>query len=161
MTEPATNTHADAWLDAYGQLRPGCATDWREWLSILLSVSGLIGVLWTLPVPQIFAESGIFLNWATMFLMASVVYYFILSIGLGVGCLPLIVLFAAVGVWLDGLPGPAWPSALALIVAGVSWDLIELKRNRRTLRPIRLISHVMLGPPWLIAGLFRRNGLSY
>jgi hypothetical protein len=163
MIQPATDTaaQADAWLSVYGALRPHESTHWREWASILITVSGLVGLLWALPVPRNLAESSLLLNWATLFLMAAVVYYFVLSIGLALGSLPLIVLIALFAFWLEGLPGPAWPVAATLLSAGIVWDLIELRRVNLATRPLPLLSHLMLGPPWLIAGLFRRVGLPY
>jgi hypothetical protein len=163
MIPPATDSaaQADAWLSVYGALRPREPTHWREWASILIAISGLVGLLWALPVPRNLAESGLLLNWATLFLMAAVVYYFVLSIVLALGSLPLIVLIALFALWLEGLPGPVWPAAGTLLTAGIVWDLIELRRLNLAIRPLRLLSHLMLGPPWLIAGLFRRSGLSY
>jgi hypothetical protein len=65
-------------------------------------VLGTVGILWSLPVPEEFARISPVLNWGSVFLMAAVVYYFIISIPLAIGMLPFVAGITAMMI------GPAW-----------------------------------------------------
>ena len=78
----------DQWLAEYARSHRDDTNRLLHWICIPMIVMSIVGLLWSLPVPETFREASPALNWGTVFLMAAVVYYFILSISLAVGTLP-------------------------------------------------------------------------
>lgn len=154
-------TLARQWLDAYAETAAAAASRPLDWVTIPLLVAGLIGVLWSLPVPAAFRDSSPTLNWGTLFLMAALVYYFILSIALAFGALPFVLAVVTGLAWLDAAGiGMLEPAATTFALAFAA-QLLARHLAGRPVRPLRNLQYVMLGPLWLVAALFRRLGIPY
>jgi uncharacterized membrane protein YGL010W len=151
----------DQWLDEYAQSHRNGANRYIDWLCIPVIVVSLVGLLWSLPVPETFRSASPALNWGTVFLMAAVVYYFIMSISLAVGALPFIVLVVATVAWLDGFDTPLWATSAALFVAGWVLQFIGHWREGSRLAFFRDLQLLMIGPLWLIASVYRRLNIPY
>jgi hypothetical protein len=132
-----------------------------DWICAPLIVAGLIGLLWSLPVPGVFRDSSPALNWGTLFLMAAVVYYFILSISLAFGLLPFVVFVAGAIAWLDTLELPL--RAICGVTFITAWGVQLFGRwiAGRPLRPAYHLQHLMISPAWLLASVYRRLGIPY
>ncbi|HEY5622413.1 MAG TPA: Mpo1-like protein [Gammaproteobacteria bacterium] len=152
---------ADEWLNQYDRHHAGGANRVLHWISVPFIVTGIVGLLWALPIPATFSDATPVLNWGTIFLMAAVVYYFILSISLGFGILPFVALIAAAVVWLDRLSYPLWMSSMLLLA--VAWMLLRISNRRGGTRPSLVgdLQYMMLGPLWLLAAVYRRFGIPY
>ena len=158
MHPPAT---ADDWADRYGELKvsgPGAAS---AWLGIPLVVSALIGMLWSAPFPASLAEQSPALNYATLFLMATFVYYCVLSLPLAFGGLLFLIAIAVPSAWLASAGWPLWPIASALFAPAFCWQLLESRRATGRLLIFRNLQYLMLGPVWLLRAAYRRLGLRY
>jgi hypothetical protein len=154
-------TSPDRWFEEYGRGRDHPVNRALQWLCIPLIVIGLVGMLWSLPVPQAFTDISPLLNWGTAFLMASTVYYFILSFSLALGILPFVAAVVFVVAWLEMLHWPLWSISAALFVAAWTgrWAGCVLEGERAPLwRDLQL---VMIGPVWLLAACYRRAGIPY
>ena len=151
----------DDWLDEYAHSHRDDTNKLLHWICIPIIVMSIVGLLWSLPVPETFRDASPALNWGTVFLMAAVVYYFILSISLAVGALPFVVLVVAVVAWLDGLGTPLWLTSLCLFVGG--WACQFAGHWYEGSRPLffRDLKFLMIGPLWLIAGIYRRFHIPY
>ena len=93
-------TEIDSWLDHYAEMHDDLTNPAIYWMGVPLVVLGTVGLLWSVPVPDAFLDISPLFNWGTAFLMAAVVYYFIISISLAIGMLPFVVGLAAVQMWL-------------------------------------------------------------
>ena len=80
----------DWWLKENGDNHVDMSYAVIYWIAVLTLVIGTVGILWSLPIPQEFVQISPLLNWGSSFLMAAAVYYFIISIPLAIGMLPLI-----------------------------------------------------------------------
>jgi hypothetical protein len=151
---------ADHWLRQYGEDRPQASLTVLDWLCVPVIVTGLIGLLWSLPVPRSLGMTGV-LNWGTLFLMATIVYYFIVSMALAVGSLPFVALVVVVVAWLDRFAAPLWfISALAFAIAWTV-QVLAYRLEGRKLRMIHDLQYLMIGPLWLLARIYRRFGIPY
>jgi len=90
----------DRWLIDYGDNHRDVGNAGLYWIAVPVLVIGTVGLLWALPVPDAFVRISPFLNWGTAFLMAAVVYYFIISVSLAIGMLPFMFGVAAIASWL-------------------------------------------------------------
>ena len=151
----------DEWLAEYGRNHRDDANKLIHWICVPVIVISVVGLLWSVPVPETFRAASPALNWGTVFLMAAVVYYFILSISLAFGALPFVLMVVAAVAWLDRLDLPLWLISLALF--GVGWAGQLFGHWLEGSRPafFRDLMFLMIGPLWLIAGIYRRFRIPY
>ncbi len=152
---------ADEWLGEYGESHQDASNKLLHWICVPLIVLSLIGLLWSLPVPEAFRQISHVLNWGTAFIMAAVVYYFIMSFSLAVGMVLILGLFSVVISWLDSLPPPLWQICVALFV--LAWIGQFIGHHIEGKRPsfFRDLQFLMIGPIWLLAFVYRRLGIPY
>ena len=119
----------------------------------------LIGLLWSLPVPGALREVSAFLNWGTAALLAILIYYFSQSWSLAAGMLVAAAVTVVLVSGLDRLPGPLWLASGAVFV--VAWIGQFIGHGFEGKRPsfFRDLRFLLIGPLWLLAGLYRRLGI--
>jgi hypothetical protein len=118
-------------------------------------------MLWSLPIPREFAEISPFLNWGSAFLMATLVYYFVISLPLAIGMLPFMLAVAALGV----LTAQADVSVAGLSLGMVIVAVAGIYFGHHTSGGVRAVLHdiqlLMIGPIWLLSRLYRRLGIAF
>lgn len=152
---------ADQWLGEYGQSHTDSTNALLHWICVPLIVISLIGLLWSLPVPVAFQQISPALNWGTTFLMAAVVYYFIISLSLAFGILPFILLVVAAVVWLDSLAIPLYLSSAGIFVTAWIGQFIGHLIEGKKPSFFKDLQFLMIGPLWLLAKIYRRLGVPY
>jgi uncharacterized membrane protein YGL010W len=157
---------ADFWLDRYSRHHRHRLNRVLHAVAVPLAVLGLTGLLWALPVPAAFTEISPALNWGTAFLLAAVVYYFILSIPLAIGLLPFVLAITGVlgrldGLSVDGFSPALWQSSLTLLLAALVLQALGHLRESGRLRVLEDLHYLMIGPVWMMAGAFRRLRIPY
>lgn len=154
-------SNADPWLEQYERDHTHAVNRALHWMCIPVVVISVVGLLWSMPVPGVLRDASPVLNWGTFFLMATVVYYFILSIALAVGLLPFVVLVAVAVGWLDNLSTPLWlVSAAAFAVAGAGLLVGHAFESRRV-SLFSDLNFLMIGPLWIIASIYERLRIPY
>lgn len=149
------------WLDEYGESHVNQINKIIHWICVPLIVLSLVGALWSLPVPQAFADISPLMNWGTLFVLASIVYYFIMSIPLALGMLLIMLPGLALLEWASALSTPLWMLSLGVFV--VAWigqfigHIIEGKRPSF----FKDLQFLMIGPIWLLGFIYRRLGIRY
>ncbi len=161
IVELTRMTDVTHWLDEYAKDHQHPVNQAIHKICVPLIVVSLIGLLWALPVPTAFVEISPALNWGTAFLLAAVVYYFILSIPLAFGMLPAVLLSVVAVNWLDGLTWPLWATSAAIFI--VAWIGQFYGHQIEGKRPafFRDLQFLMIGPLWILAGIFRRLRIPY
>ena len=157
----STEGIADEWADRYGALRTSGPTAANAWLGIPLVLMALLGMLWSIPMPDALSQPSAAINAATMWVMASFVYYCILSIRIALGSLLLLVVLMLPSAWLERAGLPIWPFASALFAPAFAWQLVETRRATGKLRIFANMQYLMLGPVWLLRAVYRRAGVPY
>ena len=152
-------TQSDGWLPRYERTHSDLTNPFVYWAAVPMVVLGTVGLLWTLPVPAEFYAISPLLNWGSAFLMATAVYYFIISVPLAIGMLPFVLGIAAVQQWLGQSDYSALRVSAGLLAAGTI-GLWLGHRNRRALGPVvQDLQMMMIGPLWLLSVLYRRIGI--
>lgn len=150
-----------AWLDEYGESHVNKINKMLHWVCVPLIVLSLIGALWSLPVPQAFLDISPLMNWGFLFVLASIVYYFIMSVPLALGMVLIMAPAIALLHWASGLSTPLW--VLSLVIFVVSWigqfigHMVEGKRPSF----FKDVQFLMIGPIWLLGFVYRRLGIPY
>ncbi len=151
----------DDWLIAYGASHQDPVNKRIHWICVPAIVFSLIGLLWALPVPAAFGDISPALNWAVLFAMAAVVYYFLMSVSLAVGATLVLALLLLLAAGLDELAAPLW--AISLLVFVVAWIGQFIGHRIEGKKPsfFEDLQFLMIGPLWLLAAAYRRVGIPY
>jgi uncharacterized membrane protein YGL010W len=149
------------WLDEYGASHQNSANELLHWICVPAIVMTVVGLLWSIPVPQAFAQVSPWVNWATLGVAASVAYYCFLSPALAAGGALCLVALLFVVRWLDTLPWPLWQICVAVFV--VAWIGQFIGHSIEGKRPsfFKDVQFLMIGPIWLVSHIYRRLGLAY
>lgn len=146
----------DDWLARYERTHDGLRNPVVYWAAVPMVVLGTVGLLWHLPIPAEFVEISPLLNWGSAFLMATAIYYFIISLSLAIGMLPFLLGLAAVHLWLVQSPWPQLGVSVALLVAGT----VGLWLGRDAPGRLRALAQdfqlMMIGPAWLLSVIYKR-----
>ena len=154
-------TETDGWLKMYEDTHQDLTYPVVFWAAVPMVVLGTVGIFWNLPIPDEFFEISPLLNWGTAFLMATAVYYFIISVSLAIGMLPFILGVAAIQVWLAQSGFSPMHVSHGLLVGGII-GLWMGHRNESSLRPVlQDLQLMMIGPAWLLSVLYRRIGIPF
>ena len=157
--EARSMNDTNTWLEEFGQRLASARNPIIYWLSLLVLMIGVTGLLWSLPVPGPLREISPLINFGSLFLMAASVYYFVLSLSLGAGMLPFVMGIAAIQGWLAGQPVTHSFAASVLIGAGVSglcFGHYAAGGLRAVSRDVQL---VMIAPAWVLSIIYRRMGI--
>ncbi len=154
-------TNDISWLTNFGAHRQDVTSPALYWVSMIALLLGFVGLLWSIPVPRAFDEISPFLNWGTAFLIATLVYYFIISVSLALGMVPFILGIAAIETWLVTLPTPVGYVASILVgisISGLCFGHYMNKGVRAVLRDVQLL---MIAPIWLLSNLYKKLGIPF
>ena len=149
-------------LSEYGESHRNPWNKLIHWICVPAIVWTVVALLWSIPFPAALRSEAVPINWATLALLLAQVYYFRLSLRLGLGLL----LYNLLMLWLTEMveaasPWPLWQVALAVFV--IAWigqfigHIIEGKRPSF----FKDVQFLLIGPAWLMAFLYRALGISY
>ncbi|MFT4620992.1 MAG: YGL010W-like membrane protein [Sulfitobacter sp.] len=148
----------EALLAEYGESHQNETNKAVHWVCVPVIVWTVMAGLYAIPQPGFMADLA-WLNWLTLVLAASLVYYVFLSptLALGVG------IYAAVSYWLvlgvERAGWVVWQVALVLFIlawAGQFWGhKIEGKKPSF----LKDIQFLMIGPAWLLSFIYKRVGI--
>ena len=150
-----------AWLAAYDAGHTHGPNRALHWFCAPLFTAGCIGLLSCLPVPAALTSLSPAFHWGTLFVMASIVYYFIMSITLALGVIPFLAAVLAVIAWLEAQSAPVLLcSAIALLVAA-SGQFIGHRLEGGQASLMRDLHYVAIAPIWVLAAIYRKLGIPY
>ena len=151
---------AQYWLALYDAEHSHAANRVLHHICAPVFLVALLALLWCLPMPDALASNLASINWATLFAMATVVYYFVMSITLALGSLPFVV--GAIGgiAWLDHIDAPLLLIASTTLLAASLGQFIGHRLESRG-SLFRDLLHCVIGPIWALAALYRRLGIPY
>jgi uncharacterized membrane protein YGL010W len=149
------------WLDEYGESHRNPTNKTIHWVCVPLIVLSLIALLWELPVPARFPEISPLMNWGTLFMLAALVYYFLLSFSLALGMAVFTGGIILAVHWLDGFAIPLWQIALSIFVLAWIGQFIGHKIEGERPSFFKDIQFLMIGPLWLLAQPYRKLKIPY
>lgn len=152
-------TEINDWLDHYQETHDDLTNPAIYWSGVPLVVLGTVGLFWLLPVPDAFLDISPLFNWGTAFLMAAVVYYFVISVPLAIGMLPFILGVAAAQMWLTGSGFSPLGVSLGLLAAGIIALWLGHLRHGVIVPVLRDLQLMMIAPAWMLSVIYRRIGI--
>ena len=149
------------WLGEYGESHVDPTNKLLHWVCVPLIVLALMGMVWSIPVPAVFAEASPWLNWATLSAVLALVYYASLSVRLAGGiAIAFVAMFAILNA-LAELPWPLWATSLVIFVAAWIGQFIGHAIEHKRPSFFKDVQFLLIGPLWLLAALYRRLGIPY
>lgn len=145
------------WLERFEKALNDLKNPFVYWVAMPMLIVGIVSMLSSLPVPDEFARISPLLNWGSAFLMAAAVYYFIISLSLALGLMPVLLGIAVIPAIVANRGYPLRGVATALLIAGVVGLL--LGRAGRVSQVLRDLQLIMIGPAWLLSRMYRRFGI--
>lgn len=152
---------ANEWFEEYGESHRHPTNKMIHWICVPAIVFSLVGLLWSLPTPEVFAEISPWLNWGTLFVAFAMLYYFMLSWQLALG----MVIVSALVIWgnaaLAQLATPLWQIALGIFVIAWIGQFIGHKIEGKKPSFFKDIQFLLIGPVWLLGFLYQKAGFHY
>lgn len=156
----------DSLLAEYGESHQNQLNKAVHWLCIPLIVFSLIGLLTSIPaaylngwLPQTVRP---YLNWATVFLLVTVLYYVRLSLPIAFGMLLFSIACIAGNAWLSQhVALPLWQTSLVIFAVAWVGQFIGHKIEGKKPSFLKDVQFLMVGPAWLLHFLFQKTGISY
>jgi uncharacterized membrane protein YGL010W len=151
----------EQWFGEYGESHSNPGNELLHIICVPPIVMTVIGFLWSIPVPGFFTGISPWVNWATIAIALAVVYYFSLSVTLGIGAAIGLAILAYIVSWLDTLAWPLWLTCLVIFAVGWIGQFIGHHIEGKRPSFMKDIQFLLIGPLWLLGHLYRRLGISY
>jgi uncharacterized membrane protein YGL010W len=150
----------DQWLNEYGDSHRNPTNKSLHWVCVPVILWCVLGLLWITPFPAAIRGAVPLANWATVVVVAALVYYAFLSVPLALGILPVLLLM----LWTIDVVSYRSSVPLWLIFTGafvLAWVGQFIGHAIEGKRPsfFKDVQFLMIGPLWLAADLYRRFGL--
>jgi len=145
-------------LDAYAADHQNPANRVLHTICVPIIVIALIGLLRSLPVPAPAPRGSVLVNWATLSAALALAWYLRLSVALAAGMAVALLLALGATVLLARLPMPLWASSAGLFAAGWAGQFIGHGLEGRRPSFLRDLRFLLVGPLWVLDGLYRRLG---
>jgi len=152
---------ASVWIEEYASDHQNPFNQTIHHICVPFIVLSLIGLLWSIPVPEAFSGISLFLNWGTVLMLGGTIYYFILSFPLAIGMLPVTVTMLAITAWLDQLATPLWMISAGIFI--VAWIGQFIGHHVEGKKPafFRDLQFLMIGPLWVLTAVYNKFGIRY
>src|SRR5579871_1344362 len=150
-----------SWLDEYSVSHMNPVNKNIHWICVPLIMLSALGMMWSIPHPAFFAGLSPYLNWATLLILFSLVYYLMLSVRLAAGMLLVSALMCLVLELLMQLPWPLLWTSIAIFVAAWIGQFIGHKIEGRKPSFFKDLQFLLIGPIWLLADAYKRLGFAY
>lgn len=149
------------WLQEYGVSHQNPTNKLIHWFCVPLIVLSVIGLLWSIPVPEAMSNISPWLNFGTLMILLSLIYYSVLSVKLAIGMLVYSAIMIAVLNWLDGFDLALWKISLGIFVA--AWIVQFIGHEIEGKKPsfFKDIQFLMIGPIWLLSFLYKKAGIKF
>ena len=149
------------WLSEYGESHQNKTNKFLHWICVPLIVLSLIGMLWSLPVPAAFQDISPMMNWGTLFIMAAMVYYFIMSIPLAIGMILISAALIFAIMRLERFETPLWMISVGIFVAAWIGQFIGHAIEGKRPSFFKDVQFLMIGPLWLLSFIYKKLGIRY
>ena len=151
-----------ALLSEYGESHQNPTNKLVHWVCVPLIMFSLLGLLWSVPVPQFIQNLSPWLNWGTLVMALALLYYVRLSGRLALG---MVLVWVAMAAMLRVVAGvavlPLW--AISLLIFALAWVGQFWGHKVEGKKPsfLKDLQFLLIGPLWLLHFVYRRLGWEY
>ncbi|NVK23603.1 MAG: DUF962 domain-containing protein [Gammaproteobacteria bacterium] len=148
------------WLSEYGESHTNKTNKIIHYICVPVIYMTVFGLLWSVPFPV--EDAPIWLNWSTLLAMPVMVFYFMLSIKVGLGML---LFSAAVVAFLSW-----WQVSMAMSVLTMSviafilaWIMQFVGHHVEGKKPsfFKDVQFLLIGPAWILCHAYSKANIRY
>jgi len=149
----------DQWLHEYGVSHQNPTNKLIHWFCVPLIVLSVIGLLWSIPVPEFMSSISPWLNFGSLVILLSLIYYALLSVPLALGMLLYSAIMMFVLNWMNSLDIALWKSSLVIFIA--AWVVQFIGHEIEGQKPsfFKDVQFLMIGPIWLMSFIYKKAGI--
>lgn len=145
------------WMDEYGVSHKNPTNQLVHKICVPLIMLSVIGILWSIPTPEAF--NGIpYLNWATLFVAACLVFYLTLSFTMFIGMIILTGVMCWVCVLMEQA-GILLPGSITIFVLAWIGQFWGHKVEGRKPSFLQDLAFLLIGPLWVLRFLYAKLGI--
>ena len=155
----------DLLLSEYGESHQNATNKTIHWICVPLiffSIAGLAASLPSTMVQSVMGEGNPYANWATVFMVLTIIYYVSLSIFLSIGmtlfgliCLTLINIIVQIDM------APLWMICLIIFVVAWIGQFYGHKVEGKKPSFLKDMQFLLIGPAWLMHFVYKKLGIPY
>ena len=152
---------ATQWFDEYGESHQNKVNKTIHWICVPVIYMTVVGFLWSIPTPSFFGENT-YINWATIAMALTAVFYFTLSLSLGVSMAIFTSAVIAVVGWYASLNlMPVWQVSLIIFVLAWIGQFIGHAIEGKKPSFFKDLQFLLIGPAWLMGFILKKLGIGY
>ncbi|MCF8465817.1 MAG: DUF962 domain-containing protein [Sneathiella sp.] len=155
------NRRIFALLAEYGSSHQNKRNKLIHWIAVPVIFWTIVALLWEIPIPEAFSVVP-YLNWATVALLLTVIYYAVLSWTLATGMVLFTLLcFGLISIY-EGAPIlglPIWQFAIIAFVIAWIFQFIGHKIEGKKPSFFKDVQFLLIGPAWLMSFIYRKLGI--
>ena len=155
----------DSLLAEYGESHQNETNKAIHWICVPLIFFSIVGLIASIPsgfLSSLVGGNSLYANWATVMLVAALIYYITLSIPLSIGMLVfgLLCLYFVNQIVLANV-APLWVVSIAIFVLAWIGQFYGHKVEGKKPSFLKDIQFLMIGPAWLMHFIFKKIGIHY
>lgn len=145
------------WMDEYGVSHKNPTNQLVHKICVPLIMLSVIGILWSIPTPEVF--NGIpYLNWATLFVAACLVFYLTLSFTMFIGMIILTSVMCWVCVLMERA-GILLSGSITIFVLAWIGQFWGHKVEGKKPSFLQDLAFLLIGPLWVLRFLYAKLGI--
>ena len=148
------------WLIDYDSSHKNIRYPLFFWSAVIFYPISLIGILWHIEMPDAFyIDVSPIINWGIMFLLATIIYYFIISISLAIGMIPFIVCVITFFLWLENMDYPIISISIGINIISLYGLYRGRNKNTNFKNLWQDMQMTIIGPIWMLSKLYKKVGI--
>ncbi|TGK33282.1 DUF962 domain-containing protein [Leptospira gomenensis] len=159
----------EQWLSEYAESHQNKVNKRIHWIAVPTIMFTLLGMLWSIPsgflqtiLPESLGQARLFLNWATIFVLITGIFYLRLSIPMFIGMMSMVALMLG-GIYYIALSGISTLISVSVSVFVVAWIFQFIGHKIEGKKPsfFKDLQFLLIGPAWCLSYLYKKIGISY
>ena len=149
------------WLDAYGVSHQNQTNKLIHWICVPTIMFSLMGLLYC--IPPVFAERTLFVNWAMVAVIFTLLFYLRLSFNIFLGFIIIGYLMVSINHNLAQAMGVGGLFAFSIGLFVVAWigQFIGHKIEGEKPSFFEDLQFLLIGPAWLLHFIYKKIGIKY
>ena len=157
---------AEEWIEEYGVSHQNPTNKLIHWICVPLIMLSLLSLISIIPFPfknyelLTVGDLVVKINWMTLFLAYSILFYLRLSFSIAIGMLLIAILMIASISWIEFFDQTIW--RLSLFIFIVSWIGQFVGHKIEGQKPsffFEDIQFLLIGPAWLLSFIYKKLGI--
>lgn len=147
------------WMSEYGVSHTNPTNQFIHKICVPLIMLSVVGLIWSLPIPEVF-QSIPYLNWATVFVAACLIFYLTLNVLMFFGMLLLTLAMCWICIQLEKM---GILLQVSIIIFVVSWIAQFYGHKIEGKKPsfLKDLAFLLIGPLWVLRFFFSKLGIKF